>query len=367
MDRAHIPPDVMATDRHFFSSFEHEYVLGPVQFQTRCFDPIMQSVLEIPDCSKIPITFEGDQPVIWVLHLFSGRRRRGDCHFWFESMQHLLPGFEIRVLSVDTAIDPKLGNLDEGVVFSRLQRVIRKKFFASGLPCETFSAARHVVLEGGHHPRPLRSQSHPWLLDHRTCRELYQVMIGSRLLLHSLILETALVLSGAGSMMEHPTEHPEADRASVWRTECHKRWILRLPDAHEHHIKQWKFGSKGVKPTTLRSLNMGPVELVGKILYSHEDPLAVRPMRPLKGRAEDGTFKTAAAKKYPSLLCRALTHTTLISIKYRLEHFGRAVCSTMAPDDLAWVQSLYSAACHSNLSGPFLPDFQGRLLSLFSN
>eukprot|EP00435_Cladocopium_sp_Y103_P035345 s1432_g9.t1 len=202
MDRAYIPLEVVDADRHFLSSFEHEYVLDPVELQTHCFDSILQSVLEIPDCSKIPITYEDGQPVIWVLHLFSGRRRRGDCHFWFESLKHLLPGYEVRVLSVDTAIDARLGNLDRGVVFSRLLRMIQKKFFASGLtgpPCETFSAARHVILEDERHPRPLRSQSHPWLIAHRTTRELYQVMIGSRLLLHSLILETALVLSGGAS------------------------------------------------------------------------------------------------------------------------------------------------------------------------
>eukprot|EP00435_Cladocopium_sp_Y103_P046352 s3226_g13.t1 len=277
-------------------------------------------------------------------------------------MQHQISGFVVRILSVDTAIDAVKGNLDRGPVFSRLLRIIRKGLFASGLtgpPCETFSATRHVVFKEGRHPRPLRSAAQPWLIAERSARELYQVMIGTRLLFHSLVVETALVLSGAGSMMEHPAAHPDEDRASVWRTECHDRWIMHLPDAHAHQIEQWRFGSQGVKPTTLRSLNMGPPTLVRDVLWSHEDPLAIRPCRPLKGRAADGAFHTAAAKEYPSKLCRALVHASLTSIKYRLDHFGSVHSTQLSRDEFVWLKDLYECACTNDLAGSFLPDFQG--------
>eukprot|EP00435_Cladocopium_sp_Y103_P054060 s146_g17.t1 len=346
MDRALLPLDVETSDGRGPSLFEHEDVVDPVAYQSVCLNPILQPLLALPDCSRVPVTYENERPVVWILHLFSGRRRRGDCHFWVDCLQHLIPGFTIRILSVDTAIDTKLGNLDRGLVFSRLLAIVRKRFFASGLtgpPCETFSAARHIVLPDGHHPRPLRAADSPWLLRHRSGRELHQVMIGTRLLFHSLITETALVLSGAGSLMEHPTEHPDEDRASVWRTACHRQWILRLPDACEHHIEQWKYGSRGVKPTTLRALNMGPASLVDDVLASHVDPLLVRPHRPLKGRAEDGTFHTAAAKEYPSNLCRALVHASMASIAYRLEHCGMVTNAELSKEETDWLQAIARA------------------------
>eukprot|EP00435_Cladocopium_sp_Y103_P060638 s572_g22.t1 len=186
------------------------------------------------------MVMEQGQPTVWILHMFSGRRRRGDCHFWVECFQGFIPGVRVRILSVDTAVHRERGNLDRGIVFTTLLRIIRKKFFASGLtgpPCETFSAARHIELPGERHPRPLRSAQHPWLLARRSGREFYQTLIGTRLLLHSVIAETELVLAGGRSIMEHPSQHPDQARASV----------------------------------------------VAKALASETNPIAVRPLVPLRG------------------------------------------------------------------------------------
>eukprot|EP00435_Cladocopium_sp_Y103_P016902 s4069_g4.t1 len=362
MDRAFVPAAAEDMGSHSLIPSNHEMVFDPVVFQTKCFLPVLQPVVSVPDCSRVPITIVDGQPTIWVLHLFSGRRRRGDCHYWLDCMERVIPGYRVRILSVDTAVDEALGNLDRGVVFTRLLNIVRKKTFASGLtgpPCETFSAARHIVLEGERHPRPLRSTQHPWLLACRTGRELYQVLIGTRLLFHSMIVEAALVLSGAGSLMEHPAPHPDQDRASVWRTSFHGLWMMRLPDAHEHQIEQWKFGSKGVKPTTLRALNMGPPALVQGVLQSHEDPLAVRPYHSLKGREADGSFRTAAAKEYPKLLCRALVHATLISIRHRLNQFGTVESEPLSGEETRWMNDLFQASCQDDFRSSFLPDFQG--------
>lgn len=69
---------------------------------------------------------------------------------------------------------------------------------------------------------------------------------GIRLLFHSLIVVVELTLAGGGSLMEHPTEHPDTDSASVWRTPCHQQLIMNIPEAHEHHIEQWRYGSPGI-------------------------------------------------------------------------------------------------------------------------
>ena len=318
-------PRALASNDHGRVSRDLEEIVDPVLAQHRCLQHVLGGITHMPSPQAVPIVIEEGVPTIWILHLFSGRRRRGDCHYWCECCHGILPGYVVRILSVDTAIDSKNGNLDRGSVFTRMLRIIRKKRFAAGLtgpPCETFSAARHLVLEGERHPRPLRSSDLPWLMHDRSTKELYQTMIGSRLLMHSLIAEATLVLAGAGSLMEHPTEHPDEDRASVWRTQCHQNWIMQLPDAWQHGIEQWRFGSVGVKPTTLRALNLGPPEVVHRALHEHADPLLLRPKNPLRGRSADGSFRTAAAKEYPSRLCRALVVATLKGLRYRIAQHG---------------------------------------------
>eukprot|EP00435_Cladocopium_sp_Y103_P018075 s1433_g4.t1 len=362
MDQAHMPrsDDLAPSARQHDLDFE--CVLDSVKQQHEGVAMLVQPVLTLPDCARVPIVMEDGQPTIWILHLFSGRRRRGDCHFWVDCMADFIPGYRVRILSVDTAIHAVRGNLDRGPIFTMLLRIINKRFFASGLtgpPCETFSAARHLVLPGERHPRPLRSADQPWLLEHRSCRELYQTMIGTRLLFHSVIAETALVLVGAGSIMEHPREHPDDDRVSVWRTLFHRQWIRRLPDSHEHHIEQWRFGSSGVKPTTLRALNLGPPSLVADTLAAAADPLAIRPCMPLRGRAEDGSFRTAAAKEYPSNLCRSLVHATLVGLRYRIQQFGHVTSSALSSAEDLWLSDLYRDASVIQHRSTFLPDFQG--------
>ena len=337
-----------------------EPLLDPVQRQHQCLQHVLSSVTHVPPSQAVPITVEDGVPTIWILHLFSRRRRRGDCHFWCEGCHGILPGYNVHVLSVDTAIDAELGNLDRGPIFDRMLNIIRKRWFAAGLtgpPCETFSAARHLVLEGERHPRPLRSQECPWLLHDRSDRELYQTMVGSRLFMHSIITEVNLVLAGAGSIMEHPTEHPDEERASVQRTQCHQEWVMRLPGAWQHRIEQWRFGSVGIKPTTLRALNLGPPEVVHKALHDNMDPLLTRPNNPLCGRTADGAFRTAA--EYPSLLCRALIIATFWGLKHRIAQHGTVQGPDLMAAETTWQKSLYSAACCSSLSGKCLPDFQG--------
>lgn len=159
--------------------------------------------------------------------------------------------------------------------------------------------------------------------------------------------------------MEHPTEHPDEERASVWRTQCHQEWVMRLPGAWQHRIEQWRFGSVGIKPTTLRALNLGSPEVVHKALHDNMDPLLTRPNNPLHGRTADGAFRTAAAKEYPSLLCRALIIATLPGLKHRIAQHGTVQGPDLTAAETTWLKSLYSAACRSSLSGKFLPDFQG--------
>ena len=159
--------------------------------------------------------------------------------------------------------------------------------------------------------------------------------------------------------MEHPREHPVEDRVSVWRLKLHRTWIMNLPDGMEHHVEQWQFGSPGVKPTTLRALNLGPSNLVAQVFHDGVDPLKVRPQNPLRGRASDGRYKTAAAKEYPSSLCRTLVIASLTGLRHRLENCGWVESQTLSCEESDWITHLHNSACTATLSGTYLPDFQG--------
>lgn len=268
----------------------------------------------------------------------------------------------MRILSVDAAIHPVHGNLDRGPVFDRMLRIIRRRLFAAGLtgpPCETFSAARHIALPDQRHPRPLRSAELPWLLADRSGREMYQVLIGTRLLFHSLIGGVSLVLAGACSLMEHPTENSVSNKVSVWRLACHSDWVMALPEATQHKIEQWKYGIRGIKPTTLRAINMGPSALVDRILAQNADSTLVKPRHALVGKHSDGSFKTASAKEYPSHLCRAMVLATLYSLKHRIESAGVIEAQPLACEEHEWISALHTCALQDSPSGKYLPNFQG--------
>ena len=97
----------------------------------------------IPVCRR-----EDGSLVMYVCHLFSGRRRHGDCHHWIEQLGHTyFPDIDIVLLSLDTAVCGELGNLLCGDGFESLRRILALGLITaslSGPPCETWSAARHL-------------------------------------------------------------------------------------------------------------------------------------------------------------------------------------------------------------------------------
>ena len=73
-------------------------------------------------------------------------------------------GVTIRMVSLDTAVHPDLGNLANGENYDHVRRLAQGGHLAgvlAGPPCETWSAARHILLDDGAGPRPLRSARSP--------------------------------------------------------------------------------------------------------------------------------------------------------------------------------------------------------------
>ena len=362
VEQAYLGPHAELPDLHGRQDRPREVIWHSLLDQQALLAPLFQGdISHVPQVRTVPLMLWNGRPTMVILHLYSGRRRVGDCHWWIQGLAETkYTRFPLLVISVDTAIHPTLTNMDRGDSFDHIMALATARCIAgclTGPPCETFSAARHMVLDRPG-PRPLRSCHQPWGLPHLTCRETRQHTMGSRLLLHSVSAEVATVLAGGGSIMEHPKEPPLPDRASVWRTQLHQCWVQHLPWAHSHHIEQWKFGSLGVKPTTLRALGLGPAKHFDAVLHRHEDQCAYRPQIPLKGRDEFGQFRTAAAKEYPARLCHALCDGLLEALFERADHDGFSVVEPTTAQ-VQWIQAALSASNLILHDSTFLPDYQG--------
>ena len=344
------------------SCLELEPILDPVRAQHDLLRQMIRPMSQIPVCCGIPIDGTQDAPIVWILHLFSGRRRTGDCHWWLERIGHRLwPEVTFRMVSLDTAVHPTLGNLATGPNVARARRLAEQGLIAgvlTGPPCETWSAARHIELDDKKGPRPLRSAELPWSLTSRTGKEMNQTSMGTQLLTNSWTIETAVVTHGGAALMEHPWEAEQEDRASVWRTDAHQTWLMQLPGAYRHYIQQYLFGSKGVKPTCLRALNLGDPSVMKKVIQEGMELWRPRPTVQLAGRNECGAFRTAEAKEYPSALCRTLIVGLIQGLKTRASTEGFKHASPCRDSDMQWLRNAWRASAFCTRKS-FLPDFQG--------
>eukprot|EP00435_Cladocopium_sp_Y103_P029154 s3346_g7.t1 len=318
---------------------ELETIIDPCLFQHKLLSPLFETPVICPESVGVPLGWHDGQPIIWILHLFSGRRRRGDCHWWLSQLAaKILPEYQVRLISVDTAIDGIKGDLSLGRNLDMIIRMAKRGLFSASLtgpPCETFSAARGLQMGDEAGPRPLRTASLPWCLHDRSARELRQCDTGTELLLNSL---------RGGALMEHPEEPPGDEKVSVWRLACHREWCMALRDACRHRIEQWLFGAIGIKPTCLRALNLGPPGIIGRVLTEGAEMWRTRPRQGLKGRQANGQWRTASAKEYPSTLCRSLVVAVLQSLKYRMAREGVRTPVAPCTEELMWIRHMSQAA-----------------------
>eukprot|EP00435_Cladocopium_sp_Y103_P013895 s3557_g3.t1 len=154
------------------------YVLMQEGEQTRLQRRFLSKVLSRP----------WDRPgPFYVVHLYSGRRRFDDFHYWMDQHLATYSGVEIIILSIDTAINEGM-NVHGRKLWDFLLQMARSRRILSlllGPPCETWSAARFETLEPGEPhaglphqasrgPRPLRLASSLWGICGLSFRELQQ-------------------------------------------------------------------------------------------------------------------------------------------------------------------------------------------------
>jgi len=247
----------------------------------------------------------------YVVHLYSGRRREGDFQHWMEHyLNQYHPGLRgcVYVISVDTAIHHSM-NIHSPALWNHLldyARAGRLLALLLGPPCETWSAARCHPLPGEDRrgPRPLRTAAELWGLPLLSMAELLQLSVGNCLLLKGIWLSVAVTFHSGSIVLEHPAMPYAEDFASVWRSGILCLLLRGGAPFRRTTIQQWRYGAEGVKPTMLLHSNGS----LPKALAACELADVTKPTGSLLGRDENGCFRTAKAKEYPSALSRAFAH-----------------------------------------------------------
>ena len=305
------------------------------------------------------------RPIYLVLHLFSGRRREEDIHWYLASMAQSA-SFDIHVLSLDTAINKTVGNLAwTGSTWARVLELLRAGRISSGIagpPCETYSAARYNEPPSTHDeqgriikwPRPLRDAQRPWGIPERTPKELKQLYVGSQLALQVMIVMIFLLVQGGSFINEHPGP-PEAEwKASLYKTPLVAP-MLQFPEVALRIVNQGDYGAISTKPTGLLALRM-PHLMRSLLRWRHKTPREQRVEA--IGVDSKGRFKTARLKEYPSYFAHGLAQAVYDSIQ---SHHRRGETRGALLDDETPVAFWLSEALQINTricEAEMQPDYQ---------
>ena len=311
----------------------------------------------------IPRLIRGGTPHFLIVHLFSGRRRVQDVHYWLAQWANQR-GIRVTVLSMDTAVSLAYGNLQvETTSWKKLVYLYERGAVAAtlaGSPCETFSAARHLpppTSDGIHRwPRPLRSAARLFGLAQLTRKELRQCRQGTSFALQTLFVAALHLVHGGLFLSEHPACPEDPEKASIWRSAV-VELLTKDPDCTLRTFPQWKWGSATPKPTGLLSIRLPQL---ARSMYACADPTLTYPKRVAQGLDDQGCFHTAACKEYPPRFCQALARAFTDQFEIALRAQKVVTCTV---DDMEVHQWLHEAAIEGEVIHSFTtfrPDFQGR-------
>lgn len=302
------------------------------------------------------------KPHFLVVHLFSGRRRRGDVHHRLQDWADRRD-CNITVLSLDTANSLWYGNLHhESTTWTKLVNLYSQGCIAatiSGSPCETFSAARAQPpppdMDGSiKWPRPLRSYVRLFGLDHLTFKEIRQLGCGTAFFLQTAVALTYQLIYGGYAISEHPAEPVDPGMPSIWRSAI-LQLLLKHPRVSLHRVAQWRWGASVRKPTGLLAIRLNGF---ARSMYSRTSPEAVLPTDTAIGKDTNGAFKTAAHKEYPEAFCGAIAGTIADHLDGDLRK-GTIRVQEPGSDLEQWIREAVLATSQISARS-FLPDYQGR-------
>ena len=307
----------------------------------------------LPGTPSFPMCQEPTpRPIFLVVHLFSGRRRLHDFHHELAEFAKLRR-MDVRILSVDTAVSPTLGDLSyESCSWKRLQQLYLSTWSNRCPPCEAFSSARHQrpADPDERWPRPLRSAQRLWGLLELTHKELRQCQQGSEFVFQTLWVAAIHLVLGGTFIGEHPDCPADPAMASIWKSALVRLFVTH-PDCRLWHIRQWEWGCERVKHT-------GRLPRLLTSMAIDKQPDAVRPTGGAIGKNALGDFETACLKEYPPRLGKALARAVCDRLQEALRE--RAIrTTTLAEDALKeWIGEMQVASLQVSRR-TFLPDFQG--------
>lgn len=136
-------------------------------------------------------------------------------------------------------------------------------------------------------------------------------------------------------------------------------YLTKLPYYKNNHIEQWKYGAKGCKPTTIRTIGIEPVTC-REALREAEDQGAQRPREGLIGKDPSGGWKTSSAKEYPPLLGRGLARLILLEVQSRCRsQLLRPLKASHDPALFQWALETDRVTATIDPLAQWRPDFQG--------
>eukprot|EP00438_Fugacium_kawagutii_P003586 Skav221594 [mRNA] locus=scaffold1698:294565:300366:+ [translate_table: standard] len=247
-----------------------------------------------------------------VLHLFSGRRRRGDVQDYVTQYSQELDIGPTVVVSVDVICDLVWGDVTSPATRDFWLQALAKGWIAAtvaGPPCETWTIARHQYEVDQTGPRPVRFADALWGAVDLRLKELRQVLVGNELL--EFALETFLLtwLIGHLYVLEHPEEPDREDAASIWRQPI-LQFLLRLPGVRRSAVQLGLFGAPSSKPTCLVHIAMPAFEHhLAAWQLCDRVPAGIS-----IGKGKDGSYLTARLKEYPPALCRGIAWSLCTSV-----------------------------------------------------
>lgn len=231
---------------------------------------------------------------------------------------------QVKVLSLDVAIDPELGNLATEQSFTFwIDKALRGFIlsFMAGPPCETFTRSRFRT--GG--PPPLRARAHRWGLPGLLGRLHHQTESGNFLWRFSTSMIAAQICAGKGGIFEHPApfnidDGPCKGGIHTWAFP-EIGTILKWPFLKLHLVDQGCFGQICRKPTGFMVLNHS------KASSLFNEWLLPRQLWQLHGiamgwDAEAKRFTTAPLKEYPNRLNACLASILLSGLDSPTSHEG---------------------------------------------
>ena len=354
------PSERRATIHRVPSAF-HEQPIWHEQFRKIAW-------FEQPPAKGVPLlSTPGAKPCLLVVHLFSGRRREQDFHWYLQKMAADI-GVSFLILSMDTAVSPFWGDLHRSSSsWAFLEQCYQRGLVAGtlvGSPCETFSEARFTPPpndDGRRWPRPVRSAERLFGLDGLSVKELLQVQLGTNFFLQGLEALCGHLCHGGVFLSEHPGEPRDLQRPTTWRAA-----ITQLLRSHTEvrfgHIKQYEFGAPAVKPTGLLSYQLPGLF---RTLRHYVLPNVTKPTEPAIGVGGDGVFRTAKLKEYPPRMCEAFAR--VFSDHFRTEILARRcrivpewADAAQCVDLKAWLAEAATASAKIRTDAAWLPDYQPR-------